>query len=255
MKKYSEKLLLAEDLDPERKIVSEVIKKYIKNSGCNIVQIGSNNGITGDPVFHLALTKSKWQVLFVEPVPYLFEKLKSNYPVDSRFHFDNVAINDGSRQVFYYVNKDANKKLENLPNWYDQLGSFDKKHITKHLDGILEPFIEELEVKGVTLDQLFKSNHVDNLKLLHIDTEGYDWKVLKQLNLKKYTPDIILFEHEHLQGPEKEEAVEKFKNDYHIIELERDFLFVKKDIISTRAVNNVRKRINALPKRQDKPWK
>jgi FkbM family methyltransferase len=255
MKQYTENLLLAEDLDSETKIESELIKKYIKNTDCDIVQIGSNNGITGDPIFHLALKKSKWKVLLVEPVRYLFEILKSNYPNNSRFRFDNVAINDGSKQVFYYVNKEANKKLETLPNWYDQLGSFDKTHIIKHLDGILLPFIEEIEIKGVTLGQLFETNNINNLELLHIDTEGYDWKVLSQLNLKKHTPIIILFEHEHLQDIEKEEAVSNFENDYQIIEFERDFLFIRKDKISIRALNRIRKKINALPKRVDKPWK
>jgi FkbM family methyltransferase len=255
MKKYTEKLRLAEELDPERKIVSECIKKYIKNTECDIVQIGSNNGITGDPIFHLALTKSRWKVLLVEPVPYLFEKLKNNYPDDPRFRFDDVAINDGSKQVFYYVNKDADKKLENLPNWYDQLGSFDKTHIIKHLDGILEPFIEEIEVKAVTLDQLFERNNITDLKLLHIDTEGYDWKVLSQLNLKKHAPVIILFEHEHLQDIEREEAVSYFEKVYQIIECERDFLFIKKDKISLRALNKIRKKLDSLPKRTDKPWK
>ena len=255
MKQYTENLLLAEDLDPETKIESELIKKYIKNTDCDIVQIGSNNGITGDPIFHLALKKSKWKVLLVEPVRYLFEILKSNYPNNSRFRFDNVAINDGSKQVFYYVNKEANKKLETLPNWYDQLGSFDKTHIIKHLDGILLPFIEEIEIKGVTLDQLFETNNITNLELLHIDTEGYDWKVLSQLNLKKHTPIIILFEHEHLQDIEKEEAVSNFENDYQIIEFERDFLFIRKDKISTRYLNRIRKKLNELPKRVDKPWK
>jgi hypothetical protein len=91
--------------------------------------------------------------------------------------------------------------------------------------------------------------------LLHIDTEGYDWKVLSQLKLKKYTPIIILFEHEHLQDTEKEAAVLKFKNDYQVIEFERDFLFIRKDKISMGTLNNIRKRLNKLPKRVDKPWK
>lgn len=31
--------------------------------------------------------------------------------------------------------------MPGLPVWYDQLGSFDRQHIVKHLDGRLEPFI------------------------------------------------------------------------------------------------------------------
>ncbi|MBK7697246.1 MAG: FkbM family methyltransferase [Saprospiraceae bacterium] len=37
-----------------------------------------------------------------------------------------------------------------------------------------------------------------SIDLLHIDTEGYDWEILKQLRLAKYFPRPIIFEHKHL---------------------------------------------------------
>jgi hypothetical protein len=38
-----------------------------------------------------------------------------------------------------------------LPFWYDQLGSFEKRHILRHLDGALEPYIVSEAVLCVPL--------------------------------------------------------------------------------------------------------
>lgn len=222
------------------------LNKYFKNTNSFIVQIGSNDGVTGDPIYYLALSKSRSNVLLVEPVPYLFEKLKQNYPDKRRFIFENVAINDGSKQKFYYVKKEAVNELEHLPVWYDQLGSFYKENIIKHLDGVLTPHIEELTIEGLTLKELFKRNNVNDLDLLHIDTEGYDWKILSQLDLNKYKPTIILFEHKHLLEKERKRAVSFLDQEYDIFQFAGDYLCLRKaklnnkdgKLLKYRLINN-----------------
>jgi FkbM family methyltransferase len=229
-------------LFPDPTLVTYWIDKYVSNADCNVVQIGSNDGVTGDPIFRLIMKKTKWNVLLVEPVPYLFEKLKNNYPASPRFHFENAAINDGSKQPFYFVAKEAGEKLENLPAWYDQLGSFNKEHMVKHLNGILEPYIQQTAITGMTLDQLFTKNNVRNLKLLHIDTEGYDWKVLSQLDLKKHAPSIILFEHKHLKDVEVREAKAFLDRNYQILEFGGDLLCIRKEVMKRSDSNKLRDR-------------
>ncbi|MEO5891401.1 MAG: FkbM family methyltransferase [Ferruginibacter sp.] len=203
------------------------INKCAKNIDLNIVQIGSNDGKTGDPLIDLIYKNKNWKILFVEPVPYLFKNLKSNYPVDPRFTFENAAINDGSKQTFYWVKKEAKENIDGLPNWYDQLGSFQRDHLVKHLDGILEPFIVETDIQGITLSELLRKNNIGSLDILHIDTEGYDWKILSQLDLNKFSPILILFEHKHLPANEKEEAVNFLKGLYHIFQFGQDFLCIR----------------------------
>jgi hypothetical protein len=39
---------------------------------------------------------------------------------------------------------------------------------------------------------LFERHSLNAIDLLHIDTEGADFKVLSQLNLNKYRPKVIL---------------------------------------------------------------
>ena len=46
----------------------------------------------------------------------------------------------------------------------------------------------------MTIEALFQKNDIKELSLLHIDAEGYDWKILSQLDLECFNPKIILFE-------------------------------------------------------------
>ena len=203
--------------------------RSLSGENAYLVQIGSNDGKTGDPLYPLLQKNKHWKALFVEPVPYSFEKLKSNYPNQDRFRFENAAINDGTRLTFYWVDPNAKNVLPDLPYWYDQLGSFDKQNIVKHLDGVLEPFIRSRELEGFTLQQLFDHNKIEQVDILHIDTEGYDWKILSQLNFDKYEPKFILFEYQHLTASELKSAFNFLKKKYQLFNVGIDLLAVHKD--------------------------
>lgn len=194
-----------------------------------IIQIGSNDGKTGDPIYDLINANIKWKGYFIEPVPYLFRELKNNYSENERFKFFNVAINDGTIQDFFYVDEKAKDNLKSLPRYWNQLGSFNRTHILKHLDGILEPYIITVKIKGITLHNFLRANYIQNIGLLHIDAEGHDWEILKQLNLNEVIPKIILIEHKHLEYLEKKALLEKLK-DYLIYKFGQDILCISKNI-------------------------
>ena len=146
-----------------------------------VVQIGSNDGKTGDPLHKLLLKNKKWKGLFVEPIPYV------------------------------------------------QLGSFDRNHLTQHLDGKLIPFIKSLDIKGMTLPEVLDQWKIDQIDILHIDCEGYDWKVLSQLDLTRYRPGLILFEYHHLAPEELAAARDFLSADYKIKQLGIDYLAIRKE--------------------------
>jgi len=217
----------------KKKTPTYYLNKYLKNTKFTILQIGSNDGSSNDPLFELIVKNYSWKVIFVEPVPYLFDKLIENYTIESRFIFENLAINDGKKTSFYYVDKIAKNELRNLPFWYDQLGSFNREHIVNQLNGILEPYIVEISVPCMNLNQLLEKHKIVNLDLFHIDTEGYDYKILSQLNFTKFKPKFILFEHKHLNDLEKSASIYFLKDFYYIFNFEGDSLCVLKNIIST----------------------
>jgi FkbM family methyltransferase len=204
-----------------------------KNQAGQVVQIGSNDGKADDPL-HKHIKKNKqWEVHFVEPVADVFEQLQINYGGNSRFHFHQIAINDGSTQTFYSVAANAAEELSQLPGHHNKLGSFIKNNIVKHLGDRILPYILETEIKGRSLDQFFKENEISNLLVLHIDTEGYDWEILKQFQVKKYAPPVVLFEHKHLSIADKNRAIQLFNEDYHAYRFGQDVLFLKKDVLKS----------------------
>lgn len=203
----------------------EVIKKLVPNTEGFVVQIGSHDGKTHDPLHALILERTAWRGLFVEPVPYLFEKLVANYPKSPRFYFEPSAINNGENASFYFVNL-SDQELHAFPEWVSMLGSFKRSHILKHLDGSLEKHIEEIKIQGLKLHQLFQKYSIDKIHVLHIDAEGYDWEILKQLDFREYLPTIILFEYAHLSGEEISLAKRFLSPRYNISVAGMDFLCV-----------------------------
>jgi FkbM family methyltransferase len=168
------------------------------------VKVGANDGITGDPCSDILLDTETWQGLLIEPVPSCFARLQANFSDRRRFTLEQVAIGPKvANEPFYYVDERAKEANPWLPEWYDQLGSFDRNHILKHLNGALEPFIQQLPVQVLPLTSVLARYGHERIDLLHIDTEGYDDIVLETLDFERYRPLLILIEHKHLTPARK----------------------------------------------------
>jgi FkbM family methyltransferase len=168
-----------------------------------IVQVGSNDGLQGDPITGLIRENPDWRVLFIEPLPHVFRRLKANYPELPNYSFENVAISSerGMRRM-YYISDEIRKVRPDVPFWYDQLGSFDRNHVLKH-GHEFKPFITSEDVPCEPLADTLARNGITSIDLLHIDTEGYDFEVIKQLDLTQQAPSAILYEHKHLSNVDK----------------------------------------------------
>ncbi len=175
------------------------------------IQVGSNDGTTMDPFYDLVTSNKSWRGILIEPVPYLFDRLCANYNNDTRFIFVNKAISDSAKQLpFYYISADAEKSLKGIiPSYYEQLGSFDRNHLVKYTGTYIEPFIMTVQVACTTLDAALEEHSISQIDLIDIDTEGHDFKVLSQLNLDKYHPLAIVYEHKLLSDKEQAMAVER----------------------------------------------
>lgn len=187
-----------------RRDPTRLIAKAIQSDDAVIVQIGSSDGFLGDPIYPLLARNPGWTCLFVEPVPHVFAKLRALHGQDSRHKFENSAINDGSRMTFHYLDPSVSEACGG--GYAGQLGSFNRTHIIRHLGSAALPYIREVEIQGMTLSQLLGKHGIDRIDLLHVDAEGYDWQIVRQLDLNRFRPTVILFEHLHLAEDEHAEA-------------------------------------------------
>lgn len=186
----------------QRRLQAAIRRGLQGKSDVVVVQVGANDGVQGDPLHALIVANTQWRALFIEPVDFLFDRLIGNYGRDARFRFRRCAISSfAGKQNFYHVSDDARRVLgERLPFWFDQLGSFDRAHIVAQLGGVLEPFIVATQVDVLPLTQVLEEHGIEEVDLLHVDAEGHDHEVLMSLDLTRYKPLVVLFEHAHLDA-------------------------------------------------------
>lgn len=210
--------------------VTVLLNRHLPARNVFIIQIGSNDGRSDDPIFMLMHENPSWRGLFVEPVPYLFERLRRNYADREGLIFENVAINDGSTQPFYWIDPDARKEIPELPEWFDQLGSFNESHV-RTVPGIADALLRYrrvTDVTGWTFQQLLDRHRITHFDVLHIDTEGYDWQVLGQVDFARYQPRVVIYEHKCLTPDEKASAQEHVAPFYTLQDLGGDMFCVRK---------------------------
>lgn len=174
-----------------------LIRRKFGGKACFFVQIGSNDGVEGDPIHDLILANPQWRGLFIEPLAEPFAKLVESYGANDRFMFAQVAIADrpGVRP-FYFVPRQAGEGRD-LPILFDQMGSFNREHIAKH-GAVLDPLIVETMVKCEPLPSTLVRHRISHVDFIHIDVEGYDYEVLKQIDFKKWGTRLVLYESIHL---------------------------------------------------------
>lgn len=191
------------------------------------VKVGANDGLSDDPCGDTFLRVKGWRGLLVEPVPSCVEQLRQTYRED---RFEIAVGAEPGEATFYYVDERAAKELKDLPSTYNQLGSFDREHIVKHLDGVLEPYIEELVIRVETLDRLLAHHEMNKVDFLHIDTEGFDYEVLRGVDFDRNKPRSIYLEHKHLSDADRRQAVAMLeRNGYHVLDCGVDYLATQPD--------------------------
>ena len=209
--------------------VKLIAKAFPQDASFFFVNIGANDGVAGDPLVDLIRHNAQCTGIFVEPVPFLFERLCRNYGPSERFVFENVAIDDRNGvRTFYYLNRSQCGGKNELPGWSEEIGAFDKSHILRHFPTLDASRILSSEVESITLSALFERNSVRCVDLLVMDVEGYELVVLNQIDFDRIRPKIIMFEHKHLPEVDfcKAKAMLTGK-DYRLIQYGRDTIAVR----------------------------
>ena len=161
------------------------------------VQIGSNDGITGDPI-HAHVIKRRWHGVVIEPLEDLYQRLCGTYRFVPGIRPMNVGVstsNDGLE-----LHRVTGSHPDD-PDWADQLASFDRSVVMSHEEWIpnLSDRIETVLVPTLSWPDLLRELGSPRIDLLHIDTEGFDLEILRQVGWSSpAAPLAVLFEHDHL---------------------------------------------------------
>ena len=198
-----------------------------------LVVIGAHSGLY---LKDLVVEYEDRNILLVEPVPYNYEILDSEYKDDPKITICKNAIIDKSKKdFFYYVKKNSITKLGK--HWASQIGSFDKNHILNHKNkrfDIKEDDIETIQIEFITFDDLIQKYSIKSIDKLQIDVEGAEYKIMNSINFQKIEINKILFESKHfdgtfIEGKKLQEIKEKLKsNGYKIQKIDKENILASK---------------------------
>ena len=169
------------------------------------VEIGANDGQQHD---HLAefIHSRDWTGVMVEPVPYIFERLRENYGSVVGVALENAAVGRTDGQTPFYFVRDADSlERSSLPDWYDGIGSFSRDAVMAHSAEIpdVADRIVESEVATLTFTSLCRKHGLDSVDLVVIDTEGHDWEIIRHIDLDAFRPRLVIYEHFHLSPADR----------------------------------------------------
>ena len=160
--------------------VANAIDHLVSSSaGARFVQIGANDGV-GDPLVG-SIAKHKLEGLFVEPQPIPFAELKALYADRSGLEFERCAVADDEGPVELVATSGQTTLGTLVPerNLMKDKSDGDRESIT---------------VPGLHFDTVMAKHGVEKFQVLQMDTEGYDYRVLRQVDLDKYGVDVVNME-------------------------------------------------------------
>ncbi len=158
----------------------------------NVLEIGAMDGVRFDSLYRHVVDK-RWKTVVVEPIPDMFALLQQNYASCDWVRCANVAITEENGPLtMYRVRPDV--VASGGPDWFLGMSSAIKG---PHLDYI-ESTLEEVVVPGLTFDDFAQRFEIDRIDVLQIDTEGYDWRILRQIDLQRWKVGLIRVELIHL---------------------------------------------------------
>ena len=176
------------------------------------------------------------KVLLIEPVKYNFNQLKNRFKNYKNIIFENIAIGEKNELIdFFYILESSVTKLKK--HWASGIGSFSKDHILKHRTKrfqVTENDIKCIKIETMTFNQLTEKYKITRINKLIIDTEGFDYKIIKSINFKKIFINKIMFEKKHLGATfqinsKLDEIKNLFSNEnYKIFDISEENILAKK---------------------------
>jgi len=202
----------------------DLISKTLHHIGKNytdikVIQIGAMDGISFDYTRSF-LDIYNWEALLVEPIPEIFKELKENFKDRKNYTFEQSAITENDGEVDMLTVPFATIEKENLHPGYKGMSAL---YPLKNGFGsnysrdifVRDTLAVKIKVNSLSFNSLLSKHKIDDFDILICDAEGYDYKIFKQIDLKKYNLKFIRLEYINLSEDEQESIKEIFlKNNY-----------------------------------------
>lgn len=229
---------------PKKGSFDDFLNEYSKSKigDFQAVQIGANDGITHDPI-HKFIKRDEWKGVLLEPQFYVYDTfLKKIYYKNKGIKTIRAALGDVDGMTTLYKIGFTNMR------WATGLASFNREALAKAFTngsvarnckkyGIKFPsdgrtHIVAEEVPVLSPKSLLKQYDVPRIDLLQIDTEGFDYEVIRMFDIANTQPKVINFESVHLSEKDTEACFKLLKeNDYVWMQESSNTLAMKRSVV------------------------
>lgn len=174
-------------------------KNFEINSNFSFIQVGANDGVSFDFLYDFVITRNSSGIV-IEPVTDYFKELEYNYKDFSKIIKINKAVHPLEKEII--INKIAPHVAQKYPDWVKGIASLDSEHHKK--TGIDSNDIIKERVEADTLMNIIKKNF-NNIQLdyFQVDTEGFDYEVIKMIDFYVIKPYIIKYESVNLNNEDQ----------------------------------------------------
>lgn len=163
------------------------------------VEIGAGDGVTVDHLRPFVLSRP-WRGIMVEPVPYVFERLRRTYGDLERVALENAAISDHDGTLaFHYFAEPTGDEGGQAPDHLHLLGSLSREMLERHVDAAHPGRrIVRAQLPCLTFASLCRKHRVERIDVLVIDAEGHDCAILEQIDFDTIRPRVLVYEDVHV---------------------------------------------------------
>ena len=172
--------------------------------------------------------------LYVEPIPYLFERLKTNFDEEGNL-FENAAISteNGTIKMMIIEQSAIDNGLVH-PCFYGMSAVYPPKNgLGSEGDReTVEKWGRMIEVPCITFETLLYKHNVSRFDVVKIDAEGHDWEIFDQIDIEKFRPKLIRLEWINLDDSQKNGIIQKFQKfnyEYQIADM--DIMACPKEVL------------------------
>ena len=172
-------------------VMADFLLRY---NNLTFMQIGAFDGVKNDDLFEF-ICRHRLRGVLVEPQPRAFAALARNYRDQPQLKLLNVAISAdvGSRPL--YIPRRGTSTV----------ASFDRGHLLRH--GLAGEDIVAHTVNCMPVAAALQAAGFDQVDLLQIDAEGYDYEILRTIDFSQLRPAIVRYEYRHLSQDDADRAV------------------------------------------------
>lgn len=177
--------------------------------------IGAMDGVSFDETRGY-INMYGWSGLFVEPIPEMFSRLIKSYEnapfrLDNRY--ENSAITEENKPIEMIRIPPSVVDGGAVHSCFNGMSAIYPPRNGLGSEGdraTVEKYAERLYVNGITMETLLSRHNIKHFDFISIDAEGWDWKILKQLDLRFVRPKLIRCEYINLTPEEQKEMTDFF---------------------------------------------